>query len=254
MAVPGILRLLRLVLHLLRGLLTCAFVFPFADAPARGRHVQRWSRTLLRICRVELRSTQSAFASHALIVANHISWLDIFVVNALQPSRFVAKSEIRDWPLSGWLCEQAGTIFIARGRLRDVRRIYQGLVERLQAGEPVAFFPEGGTSEQGSLRPFHANLFEAAIEAQVPVQPCALQYLQPDGHLHMAVNYVDPITFLQSLWMIVTAESTIVAELAILKPIPVAPHAHRRELADAARSAIAAALPLCGHAQIAPGA
>src|SRR5690606_21315559 len=121
------------------------------------------------ICQVELhvRTRHSAAAdappARALFVANHISWLDIFVINAMQPSHFVAKSEIRDWPVLGWLCAKAGTVFIARGRLRDVRRIYQGLVERLQVGEPVAFFPEGATSSQGSLQPFHANLFEAAI-------------------------------------------------------------------------------------------
>src|SRR5690606_36823074 len=96
------------------------------------------------------------------------SWLDIFVIHAMHPCRFVAKAEIRGWPLIGWLCEQAGTIFIARGRLRDVRKIYEGAVRSLREGEHVAFFPEGTVSLQGSLLPFHANLFEAANEAQVP--------------------------------------------------------------------------------------
>lgn len=253
------LRLLRLVLHLLRGLATCALIFPFVDAAGRAHHVQRWSHALLRLCQVDLRVVQASQAvvepewQRALIVANHLSWLDIFVINAMQPCRFVAKSEIRDWPLLGWLCEQAGTIFIARGHLRDVRRIYQGLVESLQAGERVAFFPEGTTSSQGNLGPFHANLFEAAIEAQVPVQPYALRYLDGEGRLHPAVNYVDPITFPQSLWMILGAQP-ITAEIIVLAPITIAADAHRRTLAAAARYAIAPALGVdVSVGQIEPG-
>ncbi len=102
-----------------------------------------------------------------------------------QPCRFVAKSDIRDWPLIGWLCDKAGTVFIARGKQRDVRRIYQGLVTSIRAGERIAFFPEGTTVGQGTLLPFHANLFEAAIDA-VPVQPYALRYVDQDGRLHGA--------------------------------------------------------------------
>lgn len=247
----ALLRLLRLALHLLRGIATCALVFPFIGVQERQAHIRRWSQALLSICGVELRTLgpQLGEHTHALLVANHVSWLDIFVVNAVTPCRFVAKSEIRDWPLIGWLCEQVGTIFIARGKLRDVRRIYQGLVESLQAGERVAFFPEGTVSAQGTLRAFHANLFEAAIDAKVPVQPVALRYLDGGGNWHEAVRYVDPVTFVQSVWKI--ARSTpIVAELVVLPPVALAGSPHRRELADAARATIAPAL---GIDQIEPG-
>src|SRR5690242_17630443 len=110
------LRLLRVVLHLLEGLAICALLFPFANATGRQAHVGRWSRKLLALCRVQLyiqQATDVTPAPRALIVANHVSWLDIFVINALHPCRFVAKSDIRDWPLIGWLCEKAGTIFIS---------------------------------------------------------------------------------------------------------------------------------------------
>src|SRR5690606_34598601 len=122
----------------------------------------------------------------------------------------------------------------ARGRLRDVRKIYEGAVRSLREGEHVAFFPEGTVSLQGSLLPFHANLFEAAIEAQVPIQPYALRYLDHEGGLHPGVRYVAPITFVQSLWMILKSEP-IVAELILLPPFPAPRHAHRRELAAQAR-------------------
>lgn len=237
-------RLLRVLLHLCRGLAICALVFPRIDGARRRAHIGRWSVQLLTLCRVRvelLREQGATAAPRALIVANHVSWLDIFVVNSLHPCRFVAKSDIRDWPLIGWLCEKAGTIFISRGRLRDVRRIYQGLVDSLQAGEHVAFFPEGTTAAQGALLPFHANLFEAAIEAQVPVQPYALRYIDAQGRLHAAADFVGEMTFVQSMLTILKAPP-MTAQLILLPPIPTGQASHRRELADAARHVIAGAL------------
>jgi len=236
----------RLLVHLAVGLCTCAFIFPLTDVAGRERRIRRWSARLLAICGVTVRTAHvkrdgdAEHLPHALIVANHVSWLDIFVINSVQPCRFVAKSDIRSWPLIGWLCEQAGTIFIARGRQRDVRRIYEGLVSSLLAGERVAFFPEGTTAPQGTILPFHANLFEAAIEAQVPAQPCALRYLDDAGRPHVAADFVGEMTFAQSIAAILRSGG-MTAELNLLPPIGT--HgAHRREVAAMARQAIASAL------------
>jgi 1-acyl-sn-glycerol-3-phosphate acyltransferase len=236
-------RLFRLCLHLLEGLATCALLFPWLDARQRMQRIQRWSARLLRICgmRVALLRTASAAGDRrALIVANHVSWLDIFVINSVDPSRFVAKSDIRDWPLIGWLCRKAGTIFIARGRVRDVRKIFESLVASLHDGERVAFFPEGTTAAQGNVLPFHANLFEAAIDAGVAVQPYALRYVDARGGLHEAADFVGDMTFAQSVIAILRAGEMTV-ELIELPPIATA-GAHRRELADATRRDIIAAL------------
>ena len=234
------LHLLRVVLHLLQGLATCALVFPLAGPALREACIRRWSKKLLAICGVRL-SVQGALSdAPALIVCNHVSWLDIFAINTLRPCRFVAKSDIRDWPLIGWLCERSGTIFIARGRQRDVRRIFQGLVRSIHAGERVAFFPEGTTAVQGTVLPFHANLFEAAIDADVPVQPYALRYLDRSGNPHPAVEYVDDTTFVQSM-LTILRHRDIHAELLILPPLATVA-ARRRELAAAAHDAIAGAL------------
>jgi len=237
-------RLIRIVLHLFAGLAICALVFPFIAKEGRQAHIRRWSIKLLKLCRitVQIKSPVGVMeARRALIVSNHISWLDIFVINSLHPCRFVAKSDIRDWPLIGWLCEKAGTIFIARGKLRDVRRIYQGVVANLHAGEHVAFFPEGTTAVQGSLLPFHANLFEAAIEAQVPVQPFVLRYVDGLGKWHPAAAFIDDMTFAQSVFAILRAEK-ITAQLTVLPAIATEEASHRRELADTARASIAQAL------------
>lgn len=234
---------LRVSIHLLVGLWTCAVVFPLTDAGGRERRIKRWSGQLLSICGVQLDVSCAADAqqvARALIVANHVSWLDIFVINAHHPCRFVAKSDIRDWPLIGWLSNQAGTVFLARGNRREVRRIYEGLVSSIHAGQRIAFFPEGTTTAQGSLLPFHANLFEAAIEAEVPIQPFALRYVDARGAHHPAVDFIGDMSFAQSISAILKTRQ-IRAELVRL-PVIETSGAHRRDLAQASRASVAQAL------------
>lgn len=261
------LRLLRVALHILRGLLICALVFPWVSVAGRQRRVQRWSAQLLQIFRVRLEVlplqteavTSAAAATQpfesvaqtpsmpsmpilgpGLLVANHVSWLDIFVINSMEPARFVAKSDIRDWPLLGYLCARCGTIFISRGKARDVRKTFKNLVGSIEAGERVAFFPEGTTAAQGSLLPFHANLFEAAIDAGVPVQPLALRYLDRHGALDAAVDYIGDTSFFDSMLTILGGAS-VQAQILVLAPITSA-GGHRRGLALATHDAIGAAL------------
>lgn len=232
-------RLLRVFLHLFAGLAICALVFPWAGAARRDDWIRGWSRRLLGICGVSLEQRGEALA-HALVVANHVSWLDIFVINALHPCRFVAKSEIRAWPLLGWLVAQAGTVFIARGSRRDLRHAFKGLVGSLEQGQRVAFFPEGTTAAQGALMPFHANLFEAAIDAQVMVQPYALEYLDADSEHHPTVDFSGDISFASSI-VAVLSGGAVRARLVCLAPLD-ARGTHRRELAASAAQAVAAAL------------
>lgn len=233
-------RVLRLVAHLFLGMAICAFLFPWIGPARREGHIRRWSRQVLGICgiRLVLRPLADTPAPpRALIVANHISWLDIFVVNSMQPCRFVAKSDIRSWPFIGWLCAKTGTIFISRGKASDVRRIFKGLVESIEAGDRVAFFPEGTTAAQGKLLPFHANLFEAALDAKVPVQPYALRYLDAQGNYHSAADFIGETTIVESILSILKARS-MTAELTQLPAIPTE-GAHRRTLAAAARKVVA---------------
>lgn len=250
MSLPILYRVLRVVLHVLLGMAICATAFPWLAAEARNRHIRRWSRQLLRIFKVsvELAPGSAAPLQHAMVVANHVSWLDIFVVDALYPCRFVAKAEIRAWPLAGWLAAKAGTVFISRGSKRDLRTIFKGLVHSLQAGERIAFFPEGTTAPQGSLLPFHANLFEAAVDAKVMVQPFALSYVDAAGALHPEVDFIGEMTFAESVLRILKGPPVI----ARLKCLPAmdASGAHRRDLAQATHDAVAAGLgiaPAAGH-------
>ncbi len=223
------------------GLAACALYFPWCGNARRNGYVQRWSRILLAICGVSVQQAPGAPAlEHAMIVANHVSWLDIFVINALHPCHFVAKSEIREWPLLGWLAAKGGTVFIARGNRRELRHTIKGMVAALQAGERVAFFPEGTTAPQGTVLPFHANLFEAAVDAGAVVQPYALRYIDARGALHPAIDFTGDTTFAQSMIRVLSGPR-IQAHLTCLAPLPAA-HAHRRDLAKAAHDAVDAAL------------
>lgn len=245
------LRILRLVLHVLAGLLICALLFPWMGSEARQAHVRRWSRSLLAICNVQvsIRTGSAPPRQQALVVANHVSWLDIFVLNALYPCRFVAKAEIRAWPLAGWLVEQAGTVFIARGNRRDLRRAFEGLVAALKSGERVAFFPEGTTAPQGTLLPFHANLFEAAVDAKSRVQPYAISYMDHAREPHPAVEFIGDMTFAQSVMAILSGKA-IYARVKIL-PSMKAEDGNRRDLAERSYQAIREALgiPVAGEGE-----
>lgn len=236
-------RLCRVFFHLLTGLSACAFVFPWASHALRDRIVQGWSRRLVGICGVTVApSTGVPALAHAMVVANHVSWLDIFVINSLYPCRFVAKSEIREWPVLGWLADKAGTVFLARGNRRDLRQIFKGLVHKLEQGERVAFFPEGTTASQGNLLPFHANLFEAAVDAGVMVQPYAVSYVDASGALHPSIEFIGEMSFAESMVAILSGPA-VNARVVCMAPIDAA-GAHRRDVCAAAHAAVGAAL---GH-------
>jgi 1-acyl-sn-glycerol-3-phosphate acyltransferase len=248
MKLSMIFRLARVMLHVFWGMAICATVFPWLGQEKRNGHIRRWSTRLLRMCNVtvEQRADSAPVLDRAMVVANHVSWLDIFVIHSLHPSHFVAKAEIRAWPLAGWLAEKAGTVFIARGNRRDLRHIFKGLVHSLERGERVAFFPEGTTSAQGNLLPFHANLFEAAIDAKVPVQPFALRYEDAAGRLHTSVDFIGEMTFAESI-VAILGGAPVKARLAILPAIDTI-GAHRRDLAEVAHQAVAAALGVTASA------
>jgi len=177
-----------------------------------------------------------------LIVANHVSWLDVQVLNAVRSLRFVAKSETRRWPICGGIAAGFDTIFLERANVRDAGRVKACVASALEAGQSVAVFPEGTTTDGRSLGRFYAALFEAAIEAGVPVQPIALRYPRADGAANPAAAFVDDMTFLDSLLQ-VAREPRLVARLTFAPAIDTSTRCRRR-IAAQARRAIAEALDL----------
>jgi 1-acyl-sn-glycerol-3-phosphate acyltransferase len=237
-------RLSRLALHLLAGALAAALVYSRLPTGRRQSLKQRWSRQLLECVGVELQVCGTA--AEGLLVANHISFLDIYVINAVAPAAFVAKDEVRRWPLIGWLATQTDTIFLERGSRSAVQHARAKLVDHLRAGRRVAVFPEGTTTTGERMLPFHGALFQAAIDAGAPITPLALRYTGSDGRRSAVPAYVDAITLWQALRAIVTADG-LVARIEVLPPILAhctasQPRADRRHLAAHAHRAIAHAI------------
>ena len=195
-------RLLRLGGHLMGGLATLRWRFPSWSATRQQEEIQAWALAALGLLAIDLKvSGASPATGPALRVSNHVSWLDILVLQATSPSRFVAKAEVRQWPLMGRLAAKAGTLFISRASPRDALRVVHQMAEHLQAGEVLTIFPEGTTSNGQQVLPFHANLFQAAVSAKAPVQALALQFVErASGQVSLAPIYIDEDTLLQSMW------------------------------------------------------
>lgn len=243
-------RLPGLVGLLFGGLLTVFLLFPLVSQVRREALVRRWSRMLLACCGVRVRevvrSGGEALASQGggrMLLANHISWLDIFVVNAVAPATFVAKSEIARWPLAGALVARVGTVFIERDRRRAVREVIVALGRRLEEGRRAAVFPEGTTSDGRRVLPFFGNLAQAAIEARAPVVPIGLRYVDPDGIPSHAAAFIGDDHFMDAVWRI-TGHPELVAEMHVLAAIEVASGTTRHGLAEQARFAISQSLDI----------
>jgi len=219
-----------------------AVVFPFLDRAGRFQCARRWSARLLTVLavRVEVIGSPPADSTPGMIVANHVSWLDIFAINAVRPVRFVAKSEIRGWPAIGWISELVGTLFVERRRRHDVAQINQQIVKALKRGEMFAVFPEGMITGGGVVLPFHASLLQPALECEALLYPVAIRYSRADGSLCSEADYEGEKSLVDS-WLLMVTQPIINLRVQFLAPI-VSAGRQRRELADAAAALIANAL------------
>lgn len=242
--------------HVLEGVAMTSLLFPLVGMARRRTLSAQWSRRLLRILRIEARvhgQPAEGIGGNVLIVANHISWLDIFVLTAVQPARFIAKSELKRWPLIGRFAETGGTLFIDRSRRHDTHKVNRHAAEVLARGDVIAIFPEGTTSDGRDVLPFHGSLLQPIVDAEGHVQPIAIRYTHHEGGVNDAVAYVGDTSFMSSFWR-VTGERRVVVELTVTPPLP-ARERHRRELSREAEAAIrrALALPARGKGPGTPG-
>jgi 1-acyl-sn-glycerol-3-phosphate acyltransferase len=237
-------RLIRLSLHLLYGCAVAGAVFPFIDGQRQLRIIKRWSRQVLAILevRVHVQGRPPGGRRPTVIVANHVSWLDIWVIHAVSPVRFVAKSDVRRWPLIGWLVARSGTIFIERSKRSDTARTNRTIVDTLARGERVGIFPEGTTTDGTQLRPFHASLFQPALGAGARVVTAGIRYPRRDGSVNLDAVYAGERTLVESLRLILRHRS-IRAELIFAGEMEISGRT-RREIALGCEALIARALHL----------
>jgi 1-acyl-sn-glycerol-3-phosphate acyltransferase len=247
-------RLLRLCVHLVRGLLIAGLRYPRLSPEGRAVEKRRWSRQLLSILAVSVREANGVphLPPRCMLVLNHISWLDIFVIDAVLPATFVAKSEIRSWPLAGWLCTLVGTIYIERGKRAGARRAREAIAKEIERGTLVAICPEGTTTFGDTLERFHAPLFQPAIDAGAAIQPVALRYVDESGERTDSAGYVGDTSFLGSLWSVLSAPR-MTAQITFTPRFGAA-GLERRAVAEKAERAIASALRIpLARAHRAPG-
>ena len=235
-----IVRALRLVLHFLWMIAGSACLYPLSNAAGQARLKQKWSKQVLDILAITLDTEPSDAPSGCLIVANHISWLDIFAINAARPSAFIAKAEIRNWPLIGWLAARNDTVFLRRGSHGHARVINTTIDKLLNSGKDVALFPEGTTTDGTRLLGFHAALLQPAIETGRPILPLAISYLDTDGQISLAPSFAGETSLLQCIFAILASPPLTVR----LTPLPLIESSGkaRRELSLAAHAAIASTL------------
>jgi 1-acyl-sn-glycerol-3-phosphate acyltransferase len=231
-------RLWRALVHALAGLATILFVFPRLNDPQREARVQAWSLRMLALLGVGLEVRgRPPRNGPVLLVANHISWLDILVMHAACYCRFVSKADVKQWPLIGTLATGGGTIYIERESRRDAVRVVHRVTQSLQRGEVVAVFPEGTTGDGVTLLPFHANLIQAAISAAAPIQPVALGFVDvASGGISRSPSYIGDETMVGSVWRTLSG-SPLVAVVHYGEPEEAAGRS-RREWAADLRSAV----------------
>ncbi len=236
----GLLRLLHVLVHLLKGIFICYTALRVIQnhdvTEVQHKAIQTWLYQVTKIIGVDLKVHGTPHKSPAFVVANHISWLDIVIIASVLPVSFLSKSEVRRWPVIGTLATKAGTLFIRRGTKNGVVEAISLMCARLKSGNSVAAFPEGTTTDGSSVRVFHPRLFAAAIETDSTIQPVALVYPHADG-VNPIVPYVRKSNLVRHAFRIMSAKRTV-AEITLCKPVPCDGRL-RKQLAQLARNAIA---------------
>jgi 1-acyl-sn-glycerol-3-phosphate acyltransferase len=232
------LTVLQIIAHVLKGCFILLLVFPWLKVGQRHHSIRKWCIQLLSIFKMRLSviGAEQLEDAHYLLAANHISWIDIHVINSFKPHYFVAKAEVASWPIFGWMAKQLGTLFIERGKANSIRKMVPELAAQLSQ-KPICIFPEGTSTDGKQVAPFKSNLFEAAIVANAPVYVLAIQYFElQTGKKTTAPAFIGEMGLLDSIWKLICSPP-ICAEIRISAKLP--PLDDRKALAELSQSLIA---------------
>jgi 1-acyl-sn-glycerol-3-phosphate acyltransferase len=184
--------------------------FRLLPAGAQQRLKILWSKAALAALGIRTVLEGEPPVGGCLVVANHVSWLDIPAIACVRPASFLCKEEIGSWPAIGWLLRQVGTVFMRRGSAFAAWRAVKAIGPRLAAGESLSVFPEGTTTPGHEVKPFFPAMFQAAVDSGNLVQPVALAYTDAAGQRSYACAYEGETSFGESLLAIAATESLIV--------------------------------------------
>ncbi|MFZ0827628.1 MAG: lysophospholipid acyltransferase family protein [Verrucomicrobiia bacterium] len=205
----------------------CAFCARAALPPARAAWLQSSSRRVLRIFRLATRS-RGQIPSRGLLVCNHLGYLDILVLASLAPCVFVAKQEVKHWPVLGWFARLAGTVFVDRERRTQAGQTVDEIEAALRTGALVVLFPEGTSSGGESVLPFKSSLLECAAQPAQPLTVGFLRYELEDGDVREEVCYWKDMTLVPHLINLLSKSA--VRASVYFNPLP-AGNADRKQLA-----------------------
>jgi 1-acyl-sn-glycerol-3-phosphate acyltransferase len=235
------LTILRIIGQVFKGCFILLLVFPWLKVEQQHQSIRKWCKQLLGIFQMRLSviGAEHLEDAHYLMAANHISWIDIHVINAFKPHYFVAKSEVASWPIFGWMAKQLGTLFIERGKSNSIRNMVQEIASQLNQ-KPICIFPEGTSTDGKQVAPFKSNLFEAAIVASAPVYVLAIQYFDlQTGKKTTAPAFIGDMGLVDSMWSLICSPP-ICAQISISEKLPALKD--RKALAELSQSLIAAQL------------
>ena len=252
-------RIVRIFIHTIVGLTLATAVLPFISKASNLKLIQWWCGSLLRAFNIKVLlhgKLPPVSTNSTMFVANHISWSDIHALNSVIPVRFIAKSDIKSWPVFGYLVRKSNTIFVERGKRQEAGRIVALTTDSLSMGDNVCFFPEGTTTDGSGLHShrqkstpvlaFKSSVLQAAINADAQLWPVAIRYSHPDGSINTQMAYAGDTTLIESMQNILNQRKPTVA-LHFLPPIQ-AKGQNRRDLSQAAYAAITAKLVELHHA------
>lgn len=237
--VTQIYRITRVFLHTIIGLIIASVLLPFLSKTTKLAMIKWWCGGLLRAFHIKVvtfgelppTSTKSV-----MFVANHISWSDIHALNSKIALRFIAKSEIRSWPVFGYLVEKANTLFIDRSKRQEAGKIVDITAASLISGDNLCFFPEGTTTDGKHVLPFKGSVLQAAIAANGRIWPVAIRYVNIDGSINTSMAYAGETSLIDSMRLVIKQKNATV-ELHFLNPIDSAGR-DRRHLTQVAYDAI----------------
>ncbi|TRW89750.1 lysophospholipid acyltransferase family protein [Candidatus Methylobacter oryzae] len=177
-------KLLQIVILFIHGLILAAGVFPALsflysarDAKIKKDAIKtRWLQRFGAIVNLHVIKDGELPERRAMLISNHISWLDIIVIGQYLPAYFVAKSDISSWPVIGYLARQGGTVFIRRGDKQHIRATAEKMAWLLKQNGNIVAFPEGTTTKGDEVLHFHSSLFQPALLTKSAIQPIVLQY------------------------------------------------------------------------------
>lgn len=233
------------MLHTLVGLLLSLTIVPVLQPPVRHRLTRWWCAGVLKRLNIHVITSGQLPHSHSagkLFVANHISWVDIHALNSVSPLHFVAKSEIRKWPIFGFLAARAGTLFIDRNDRKGAIHIIEALKAHLGEGINACYFPEGTTTDGTHILPFKGSILQAALSTQTEVIPVAIRYPLSDYQPDARMAYAGDTTLMESIRDILGIPNPVV-ELHFLEPIASSGQS-RQEINQLARQVISQRLGL----------